>query len=466
MRKRKIKIPKKPVLILALLAEYHRPRPNQSNHSASITVLYKMNPPPNHQVDVQYELQKLSRALSTKKDDTLSDDGPPTVIDNPSSLHDNFLRNSRDSSEAPSKGLESTYHVPPKIPKTSLEVLECAHQRPDISVRYNLSTHSGNGPLQTPSPISLIEEPSNFPLPPTPSDIVPSTHPSSIAFPSSLSVQNDSTESEPSIPSFSGFCDSYSKKSTRLSKYFPHLRCVCSGSRHDKANITIFDYTGSVLRDSQHLSIDFRTDDSASPQRPARSKIDECHHFIYPADTVPLFDTRLVVVEDLGQTLIDLLGATFNLSPEFFEEHLHRSNYLGPSSHGPSPLTWRTSNLQKDYVSLAWLRPGESWKSELGPAQRNRLLGHRTAGADISIRSKDLRGRLYYTNINFEAKTNIFRERCEISTDPGGRLPDRTHCGLEERATVCKVELNGIQYGAYRNLFERPHIYNVNLPIP
>ena len=396
-----------------------------------------MNPPSTHLVDGRYELQELSGALSTKQDVSLPDDGSPTV-QKPSG-----------PPETSSKALQRPYHVGSKPQETSLEVLECAYQDPGISVSYIHSTSIRIRPSQPPSPTGLIEEPLNIPLPSTPPENVPSTHPSSIALPSSLSEQNDSPESGQSIPSFNGSYDSYRKKNIRLSKHFPHLRCVCSGSRHDKANITIFDYAGSVLRDSQSLSLDFQTDDSALPQCSTRSKIDECYQFIYPADTVPEVDTRVVVVEDLGQSLINVLGATFNLSPEFFEEHLYRSDYGGFSSHGPSPLTWRTSNLQKDYVSLAWLRPGESWKSELGPTQRRDLLGHRTAGAHIWRRSRDLQGLLINTHLNFVAKTNIFRGRYEISTDPGGRIPDKVHCGWEERATMCKVELNDTQYGAY-----------------
>ena len=417
-----------------------------------------MDAPPTSQVDGQYELQNLSGALPTEREGTLPEDRLPTVTDKPSSLHDEIFRESGNSSEKSLKTLERSYHVAPENAKTSLEALESAHQDPEISVSYN------RGPSQRRSITSLVEEPFNVPLPPTPSDDVPSTHTSSIALPSSVSEQNDSTESGQSVLSFSGSCDAYRRNNIDLSKRFPHLRCVCSGSRHDKANIAIFDYAGSVLRNSQRLSIDFKI--STLSHSSTRSKIDECHQFIYPADTIPQVDTRLVVVEDLGQSLINLLGATFNLSPEFFEEHLYRSDYRGYSRHGPSPLTWRTSNLQKDYVSLAWLRPGESWKSELGPAQREDLLGHETAGADISTQSKNLQGRLFPTYLKFLAKTNIFRERFEISTDPGGRLPDKIHCGWEERATVCKVELDGIQYGAYQYFLERPRINKINLPLP
>lgn len=103
--------------------------------------------------------------------------------------------------------------------------------------------------------------------------------------------------------------------------------------------MTILDYIGSVLRDSKLLSIDFQTNDSALLQRSTRSKIHECLQFIHSADTIPQIHTRLLIVEDLGQSLINLLGATFNLSPEFFEEHLYRLKYRNFSYPGPSPLT-------------------------------------------------------------------------------------------------------------------------------
>lgn len=154
-----------------------------------------MNPPPIHQVDDRYELQELCGALSTQKDDTLRDDRSLTVTDKPSSLHDNLLREAGDSSETSLRDLERPYGVMSKPLKTSLEVPECTHHNSERFLSDKTSTASSNGPSQTPSPIGLIEELSNFPLPPTSSHDVPSRHPSSITLPSSLSEQNDFTES-------------------------------------------------------------------------------------------------------------------------------------------------------------------------------------------------------------------------------------------------------------------------------
>ena len=52
-------------------------------------------------------------------------------------------------------------------------------------------------------------------------------------------------------------------------------------------------------------------------------------------------------MEDIGLSLIDLLGAIFDLSPELFEEHLYRSDYRGYRASETSPLTWTTGNLLK-----------------------------------------------------------------------------------------------------------------------
>ena len=332
-------------------------------------------------------------------------------------------------------------------PKTSLEILECAHRRSQINVNSNvvIRDHSHER-LRGSLSIGNYEEASGIPLPPTSSDDLSSSHPSSaISSPLSSSGLNDVSEGEEPIDSFTESYNLYKNNNIRLSKHFPHLLNVCSGSRLDEANIRIFDYTGNVLRNVKHQSFDFKTENSSQPQDYTSSKLDECRHFICPIDSSQI-ETRLVLVEDLGPTLINLLGAMFDLSPEFFEEHLYRSDYRGSGASGVSPLTWRTSNLRKNYVSLAWSRPGEYWAT-IEQDQWENLLGHNPACVEAVTQFEDKRGQTSNVYHEFVAKTNIFRLESEMSANSAGILPEKYPCGLEERATVCSIEHDGLQYG-------------------
>ena len=411
------------------------------------------------ETDGRYELQQMS-GEPRPADDQLSS----VVIDEAMSMHDSFFRQSHDSSENSLRALERTHHSAPKTRETSLEVLESTRHVSEINVDENDSTRNNTGPSRKTSPTVPIEKPANVPIPPTTSDSVGSTHPSLISLPPSLLETSNSAGDDSSFASFSDRCNRYRGNNLLLKDYFPHLRCVTSGSRHDKANITIFDFDNSLLQGHENLSIDFLPQNSAQNQDYTCSKLDECRQFICSVNFLPRVETRLVIVEDLGPSMIDLLGATFDLSPEFFEEHLHRSRYGGSLSHGSSPSTWRTSNLQKDYVSFAWFRLGESWKRDIEPEKWNHLLTQGTV-TEMVTRGIDKQGKTSLVHHNFLAKTNTLRYQTEISMDPSGRLPDKVPCGLEERATLCCVESNSIQYGACRLSLECDRVNRANPPV-
>ena len=401
---------------------------------------------PTAEIDARYQLQQMSGALPADEIDTLSRDGLSAVIDETTIPQDDNFRLSRYSPETSLEALERTNHGAQTSPKTSLEILERASHVGQISGDSNILIRGNNDPLREPLSTVSVEEPSEIPLPSTSNDNTSVLHPSLISLPPSSIEPSESFENEKLIDSFRESYNLYKENNFRLSGHFPHLECVCSGSRHDKANITIFDYTNSALRDCQNLSIDFMSKKRSQSQDVAYSKLDECRHFICSTDLFSQVDTRLVVVEDLGESMINLLGATFDLSPEFFEEHLHRSDYRGFELPGPPPSTWRTSNLQKNYVSFAWSRPGDSWTFDIEPGQWKDLLRHDIARVETV--SQVLKDRVWRkVSHRFVANTNILRWSSGLSTNPAGQLPDKNPCGWEERATVCSVELNGIRYG-------------------
>lgn len=391
--------------------------------------------PPTDPIDEPYELQQMSGALPPDENHILPNDDPSaetTTIENDS------FQQSRVPSETSLEVLERTHHLTQNPPKTSLEVLECAHDGRQISVDSNPSIHNNNDPPREVLSTDSSEEASRTPLPPTSSAHSSSSHPS-LEIPLPLG----SFEGERSIPQFSESYNSYKKNKTRLARQFPHFQSVRSRSRHNKADITIFDYADSVLQDRQHLAVDFRPERDDSRD----SKLDECHKFLFSTNTSSRVDTRLIIVEDLGPSLINLLGATFDLSPEFFEEHLYLSKYRGHRNPGAPPSTWRTSNLQKNYVSFVWSRPGESWALDIEPGKWNDLYNSNPVETIRQFISK--KGQSSNMFYNFVAKTNILRGETEMSIDPAGQLPDRAPCGWRERATVCNVEFDGLKYGMY-----------------
>lgn len=404
---------------------------------------------PTVETDEGYEHEQVSGALFAEEKDILPGETSSAVIEDlttPRTWHQNSLRKSRDLSETSLEVLERTHLIKTTKPNTSLETLENAHHEPQIGVEPKVLTRNNDASLRQRPSNTSTETPSKIPLPLTSSDDSSSTHPSSILLPPSLSEADGSDESEPPIPLFGESHHLYKENNLRLSRHFPHLSCVCSSSRHNKANVTIFDYAGSALQYIKHLSTDFRSENSAESGNIVGSKLDECRQFICSNNSLSQVETRLVVVEDLGPSLINLLGATFDLSPEFFEEHLHRSRYGGFRAPGMPPSDWRTSNLQKNYVSFAWYRPGESWTLGMDQGDRKDLLDLNRVLKTTQCLDKSGQSRIVFHE--FRAKTNIFRWSSDMSTDPAGQLPDRVPCGWEERATMCNVEVKGVQYGA------------------
>lgn len=405
---------------------------------------------PTAEKDGGYEHQQMSGALTTEDEDTLPSETSSAAIKDGTTTrtwHKNSLRKARNLSETSLEILERTQPIVSTKLKTSLEALEYAHHEYQINVDPKILTRNDDNSLRKPPSEASVGTPSKIPLPPT-SDDVSSTHPSLISLPSSWSDPRGSEKSEILTPLSIKSYDLYSKNNILLSSHFPHLRDVHSSSRHDKASITTFDYAGSVLQDLKYLSIDFKSDNSAQFEDSTSSKLEKCRQFICAVSSLSQVEARMVVVEDLGSNLINLLGSIFNLSPEFFEEHLHRSNYGGFGAQEPLPSSWRTSNLQKNYVSFAWYRPGESWPLGIERGDWEHLLSPHTNYTSMETQCLDKNGQAKKTIHGFVAETNIFRWPVEISTDPAGRLPDKFPCGWQERATLCNVQVNGLHYGA------------------
>lgn len=400
-------------------------------------------------IEGKYELEEMSGALSAGHRDTLPSHKSSVVPDDHALVGPSDGDPVRKPQGAPREPLmrtsESDHRVPRHLPRSSLEDLLQVGEGPDFP-STNFSKDAPHVPLHQP-----------------PSNENSSAHPSLISLPPSSSTLSSQGESESPALTSRRLFKLYKARTTHLSNQFPHLKCVCSASRHDKANITIIDYSGSALQGSKQLRIDFGVNfglrQNQKPEERRQARTEESRIFMCANSLWPDVDTRLIILEDIGPTMINLLGATFELSPEFFEEHLHRSGYRGNDLQELSPSAWRTSSLQKNYVSMEWRRPVKRWTQEpITPAQWEDLLGYfrphhqpygppHLEGTERLEQIGDDVGGPKDAEYRLETTTNIFRPEFAMNMDPDGALPETTPSGWEERATACVVELNNLQYG-------------------
>ena len=130
--------------------------------------------------------------------------------------------------------------------------------------------------------------------------------------------------------------------------------------------------------------------------------------------------------------IIVLLVAKFGVNPEFFEEHLLNSGYVGAQYDDASSKSWNTSFLNKSYVSIKWFRP--AWRLPVAPFSKHDLEDL----LDPEVSSLDFPGGKSNETRTIEAETNIFRSQWDLWTDSRTTTRDRRICGWEERASIWK----------------------------
>ena len=88
-----------------------------------------------------------------------------------------------------------------------------------------------------------------------------------------------------------------------------------------------------------------RTPDWSTPLQDLRTTI------------APDIVNRFILVEDLSDQLLEALGSTFDIDPDFFAMHLFRSGY-GETDYDDPPIKhWARDGLRKPCASLTWMRP-------------------------------------------------------------------------------------------------------------
>lgn len=134
----------------------------------------------------------------------------------------------------------------------------------------------------------------------------------------------------------------------------PHWRNVLAAPRIDQCgSVTVLSFTrrarGLGLQSSHELSgsdLNASSLTAALGLDPGAALSLESNQRLLP---------RGVLVSDLSKPLINILGPTFHLSPEVFEEHLVRSGYTTTSYWDRDSSTWPTRFLHNKYISsLRW----------------------------------------------------------------------------------------------------------------
>lgn len=204
-------------------------------------------------------------------------------------------------------------------------------------------------------------------------------------------------------------------------------------SRHNKGNITMIDYiTGHSSPRVRHCLWEMNPGETGVYYG---MKKDDFFKALQRKVSKSV-KTRLLLVEDLSKEIILGLGHLYDVSPEFFEEHLVNSGYNDGRYQDPAPQTWITYGMRKNYASVRWFRPAHRLDS---PPFSNRSEEDLLSAKPLAYSSGEKKGPMTI----YKTETNIFRSKWDLSTDPGMVLSERRPCGWEERASVWSKLING-----------------------
>ncbi|KAF2281398.1 uncharacterized protein EI97DRAFT_438757 [Westerdykella ornata] len=200
----------------------------------------------------------------------------------------------------------------------------------------------------------------------------------------------------------------------RLHRHMPHLVNVqgLDCREHSRGDIVCYDslslFSGGPPSLQDHISLQTDRDDTSLFERIHELKPYRARNVRY----------RYILVEDLSPRLIDHLGRTFWLNPEFFEEHLNRSGYRSDSYDDPMPSTWNTNATPKDYMSVRWFRPVHRTRIKpLSDVERDILLRRDKENSSSALNWISSTGDGNDHN-SVRLKTNIFRKEWPIVSDP------------------------------------------------
>ncbi|KAL8859001.1 MAG: hypothetical protein Q9178_004482 [Gyalolechia marmorata] len=138
-------------------------------------------------------------------------------------------------------------------------------------------------------------------------------------------------------------------------------------------------------------------------------------------------DCRVLLVDELSDTLMYILGSCLHITPEFFEEHLLNSGWHENSYEDRETDMWSTRNLAKNYASIRWHRPIKQRVTRPFEEQASDDLLSPSTTPDNWEESSSPRKRILHST---EPAVNVLRRPWEVGSRSGG------FSAWEERATV------------------------------
>ena len=138
---------------------------------------------------------------------------------------------------------------------------------------------------------------------------------------------------------------------------------------------------------------------------------------------------RFILVEDLSDQLLEALGSTFDIDPDFFATHLSRSGYGEADYEDPliKHSSWASNGLLKPCASLKWMRPVNQnpklseWldKPEMLLDERRAKLKDGSVLVERGISWRVMKPDELHT---VEVDTNVFRRSWGLSAVPPGSI--------------------------------------------
>jgi len=161
--------------------------------------------------------------------------------------------------------------------------------------------------------------------------------------------------------------------------------------------------------------------------------------------TPPRCPLRVIFVEDLNPSLIEYLGAAFQIPPGVFEIHLDGSGFVDETPDGMTRGRWMNHSSSPDCSSLTWFRP----IIPLLPVNsdfRNRLLHDRNPKVRCMVEGCEKDHELRTT-------TNILRRNVKLCPCPGAyQKGSETEYPIarEERVTIFTRLINDCKFGMWK----------------
>lgn len=161
---------------------------------------------------------------------------------------------------------------------------------------------------------------------------------------------------------------------------------------------------------------------------------------------------RIIFVEDLNPSLIDYLGATFQIPPHVFEEHLAGSGYSKRVENNDRAATWQARSSAHGFSSITWYRPALA----LVPLT-SRFRARLVADLRPSVRCPFDACNQHH-NVPLETSANIWRGHLGLCPEPGVYFrgsETEYPVGWEERATVWTRDIGHCKFGTCTHLVKQ-----------